>query len=100
GRGAVRLLEDIVTPDRNVDHAFRTTTIVTFDGRVLSGLVRSEDDTAVTMAGPDGKIFQVDVEEIDGRREGSTSLMPSDFYQTLTDQEMADLVEYLIESAR
>ena len=41
-RGLDRLLEDLLDPNRNVDVAFRTTTLRLIDGRVLSGLVRRE----------------------------------------------------------
>src|SRR5262249_4773599 len=42
-RGLDRLLEDVLDPNRNVDVAFRTTTLRMTDGRVLSGLVRSDE---------------------------------------------------------
>ena len=42
-RGVDRLLEDILDPSRNVDQAFRTTQIVTADGRILTGLALREE---------------------------------------------------------
>src|SRR5262249_13264201 len=39
-RGVDRLLEDVLDPNRNVDVAFRTTTLRLTDGRVISGLMR------------------------------------------------------------
>lgn len=54
-RGVARLVEDIVAPNRNVDVAFRTTTIATTDGLVIdrlvsaSGLDNSHSKTSETV---------------------------------------------------
>ncbi|MFG0335418.1 MAG: HEAT repeat domain-containing protein, partial [Maioricimonas sp. JB049] len=45
-RGPRRLLEDILDPNRNVDGAFRTTTILLDSGRVVTGLVVEHHDAA------------------------------------------------------
>ena len=42
-RGLDRLLEDVLDPNRNVDINFRTTTVITDDGVVHSGLSRGVD---------------------------------------------------------
>ena len=42
-RGLDRVMEDILTPSRNVDAAFRATTLTLLDGRVVTGLVVREE---------------------------------------------------------
>src|SRR5690606_16637289 len=42
-RGLERLLEDVLAPNQNVDVAFRVSSFVMADGRVLSGLMRREE---------------------------------------------------------
>jgi len=48
-------LEDIVTPDQNIDAAFRTSSFLLDDGRVLVGLVTSETPTQITLVESSGK---------------------------------------------
>ncbi len=99
GRGAVRLIEDIIQPDRNVDRAFRVTTVLTLDGQVVTGLVRSEDESHLMMVGNDGKPFQVVKDEIEELRLGTKSLMPGNFHETLNSDELASLIRYLEQEA-
>ncbi|XZE55263.1 PVC-type heme-binding CxxCH protein [Planctomycetaceae bacterium SH139] len=99
GRGPVRLIEDILQPDRNVDRAFRVTTVLTLDGQVLTGLVRSEDEFHLMMVGNDGKPFQIVKDEIEELRQGTKSLMPGNFHETLKTDELASLIRYLEQEA-
>ena len=46
-RGLDRLLEDTLDPNRNVDQAFRATTLVLKNGQILSGLVLREEGAIV-----------------------------------------------------
>src|SRR5436190_2629749 len=63
-RGLDRLLEDTLDPNRNVDVAFRTTTLRLADGRVLSGLVRRDEDQLLVLADAQGKEFSIAKNEI------------------------------------
>jgi len=95
-RGLDRLLEDTLDPNRNVDAAFRTTTILTTDGRVLSGLIRREEGDALILADTKGEEFRVPVAEIDERALSPLSLMPEDVATKLTERELHDLLAYLL----
>ena len=95
-RGLDRVAEDLLDPNRNVDVAFRTTTFLTADGRVLSGLVTSETDEAVVCVDQQGKEFVVAVADIDERKASSLSLMPANFHETLAPGEVRNLLAYLL----
>jgi putative heme-binding domain-containing protein len=99
GRGAARLVEDILTPDRNADAAFRTTTLVTVDGTVVNGLVRNENADQIVIVGQDGKPITIAMDDIELRRQGTTSLMPGNFHETLGTEGIAAVIAYLIEAA-
>ena len=94
-RGRGRLLEDILAPDRNVDRAFRTSTILTNDGRVVVGLVGEEVDGQLPLVGTDGKTQQVPADAIESRSENATSLMPGNFGELLPADQLNDLLHYL-----
>ncbi|WP_164103197.1 PVC-type heme-binding CxxCH protein [Candidatus Laterigemmans baculatus] len=99
-RGAQRLLEDILQPDLNVDQAFRTTTVLTIDGAVVTGLVRNVSETETVLTAADGKITTIPNAAIEVQREGTTSLMPGNLHEALTAEELAAVVAYLQQQAR
>ena len=95
-RGLDRVSEDVLDPNRNVDVAFRTTTLLTTDGRVLSGLVTSETADTVVCVDQQGKEFVVPTTEIDERSVSSLSLMPANFHETLSPEDVRGLFAYLL----
>src|SRR5262249_45117592 len=58
-RGAERLLEDLIDPNRNLDPAFRATRIELKNGRDLTGLVLREEGQVLVLADPQGKEVRV-----------------------------------------
>jgi putative heme-binding domain-containing protein len=95
-RGLDRLLEDILDPNRNVDVAFRTTTLRTTDGRILSGLVRRDEGSQIILADPQGKEFSVAKADIDDQQKTPLSLMPANVPEIVPPDEFSDLIAYLL----
>jgi putative heme-binding domain-containing protein len=95
-RGLDRLLEDTLDPNRNVDVAFRTTTLRLSDGRVLSGLVRREEDQQLVLADAQGKEVSISKSDIEEQQKTPLSLMPANVGEIVPADEFADLVAYLL----
>lgn len=95
-RGQQRLLEDMLDPHRNVDVAFRTTTLLLDDGRVVTGLVRREEGATLVLADPLGKEFLVDKTAIEQRKQTPLSLMPENVARDLPASDLAHLVSWLL----
>jgi putative heme-binding domain-containing protein len=95
-RGLDRLLEDVLDPNRNVDVAFRTTTLRTTDGRVLSGLVRREENQQLVLAGADGKEYSIAKSDIEEQQKTPLSLMPANVGEIVPADEFFDLVAFLL----
>jgi putative heme-binding domain-containing protein len=95
-RGLDRLLEDILDPNRNVDRAFRTHTVVLKDGDVISGLPRREEGELLILADSTGKENSVPKKEIQSRRESDTSLMPENFGEIISPENFSDLIAFLL----
>ena len=95
-RGLDRLMEDILAPSRNVDAAFRATTIATTDGRALTGLVVREEGQVTVLADAAGKEVRVPAADIESRRVGTLSPMPANFDTALTEAEFRDLLGFLL----
>ncbi len=95
GRGAERLLEDVLLPDRNVDKSFRTTAYLLNDGTVLVGLLQSQDESQVQIVDNTGKKIAISLDSIESQMVSDRSLMPDGFAQTLDPASLRDLIKYL-----
>ena len=97
-RGHERLAEDILLPNRNVDKAFRMTSILMDDDRVLVGLVRETAEGELQLVGVDGKTQTVPRGEIAQRKDTVRSLMPDNFAELINDEDLSHLLRYLTQS--
>ncbi|MDX1952697.1 MAG: c-type cytochrome [Verrucomicrobiota bacterium] len=95
-RGLERLIEDVLDPNRNVDHAFRSHLVILEDGDVISGLPRREEGELLVLADSTGKEISIQKKLIKERRESDSSLMPENFGDLLNPQELNDLLAFLL----
>ena len=96
-RGAERLLEDILDPNRNVDEAFRTTLVTTHDGRMVSGLKLREDGSDLILADGEGKEVRIAAADIDEVAVSQLSPMASNMLDQIGEQNLPDLLAYLMQ---
>jgi putative heme-binding domain-containing protein len=96
GRGADRIIEDILDPNRNVDVAFRTTLLVMKDGDVQTGLFRREEGAMIVLAQGSGQEVSVPKKDVQERRETGTSLMPDNFSEAIKEGDFNDLLAFLL----
>lgn len=94
------LLIHIIDPSRSVEGNFRIYTVVTDDGKVLSGLLASESKTAIEVIDVEAKRHTVLRENIDELIASTKSLMPEGFEKTHTQQELVDLMEFLTQRGK
>ncbi|MCS7468551.1 FG-GAP-like repeat-containing protein [Stieleria sp. ICT_E10.1] len=95
-RGLDRLIEDVLTPNRNIDAAFRASVVLTEDGQVYSGLIKRTDGTQLVIVDQTGKEINVAVDEIVRQKTVATSPMPANFHETLDEGQTRDLLAYLL----
>ncbi|MBS0206179.1 MAG: c-type cytochrome [Planctomycetes bacterium] len=95
-RGLARLVEDVLDPNRNVDPAFRATTLQMSDGRVLVGLIRRNEGATIVLADNKGKEFTVAKSDIDEQQLSTLSLMPANFGESLPAEEFQQLMGFLL----
>ena len=88
------ILESIVAPSRKIAKGFETAVLALSDGRVVAGIVKSDDGKRLRLQTPKGDFIDVETAEIEGRKTG-TSGMPDDLVKHLTRAEIRDLVEFL-----
>lgn len=95
-RGLDRLLEDILDPNRNVDQAFRQTTLTLKKGQVLSGLLLKEEGEVLVLADSQGKEMRVAKNEVEERSTSPVSPMPGNFAEQVPEGDFNNLLAYLL----
>ena len=95
-RGLDRLIEDILDPNRNVDVAFRSTTVVTRKGKVYTGLLRPAQGSRLVLVDSQGRELSVALSDIARREPSILSPMPANFSETLSPEQFRDLLSYLL----
>ena len=99
-RGLDRILEDVLAPNRNVDVAFRTTTVVTNEGKAYSGLLKELEGNRVSIVDSQAKETILQTETIEERKAATTSPMPSNVGETFTETQLRDLLTFLMQQRK
>ena len=94
-RGVDRLLEDVLDPNRNVDQAFRVTTLALNDGRVVSGLLLRQDGEVLVLADAQGKEVRVPASTVEDRKLSQLSPMPANLAEQIDEADFYHLIAYL-----
>ncbi len=95
-RGAERLCEDILDPNREIDPMFHLRLLTLKDGTVASGLLRREEGAQLVLADATGRETTVAKDKVAEVQELKLSLMPPTFGLSLTPEEFSDLLAYLL----
>ena len=97
--GAIRtgsdLLEALVFPSASFARGFRPYTVVTSEGLVYSGIISRETADSVYLRTAELDELRIPRDSIEAIRESSTSIMPQGLDQTLTQQELRNLLAFL-----
>lgn len=88
------LLENIVAPSVTVSNDFQMQIVTTVDGRVLTGLVESDNDDVLTLLTATERIA-LPKAEIESQSRSKNSMMPTGLLDPLSDQDIRDLMGYL-----
>ena len=90
------LFESILLPDATLAQGYETHLIETGDGRQFVGHVKSDTQEGVLLLDPGGQETRIPQTEIVGQSVLSTSLMPSGLEEAFTEQQILDLVAWLV----
>jgi putative heme-binding domain-containing protein len=95
-RGLDRLLEDILDPSRNVDQAFRMTTLNLKDGQSVSGLLLREEGAVLVLADQQGKEVRVPKAKVEEKLVSPLSPMPANFADQIPEADFYHLLAFLL----
>jgi putative heme-binding domain-containing protein len=91
-------VEAILYPSHRIAQGFASTTILTVDDEVITGLITFEDDSRIELSTSADKKVSVDKKAIQQRNQSAVSLMPSGIDKVLTISELSDLIAFLEQS--
>lgn len=89
------LFAAIVDPNRDVSERYQTTTIVTTDGKVRSGLIVYQSVDGLLLRDAAHNTFRIEADEIETQVKKRVSLMPGGLLRNVSDQDLADLNAWL-----
>ena len=89
------MFESILYPSAGVSHNYETYLVLTGDGDVVTGLLVSETDDAITLRTVDAANKTIARDDIDALKKQDTSLMPAGLQKILSTQELVDVVDYM-----
>jgi putative heme-binding domain-containing protein len=88
------ILENVLDPSAVIGRDFQLNTLVTVDGRVLSGIIRERNEKTLVIQTANEKVV-VSNEDIEELKPSTASMMPEGVFEKLTTDEVRNLVGYL-----
>lgn len=89
------LLESILRPSSGIAFGYEGWELKMKDGSTLSGIMASKTESNVELKLPGGTKMPVKRSDVQSMKQLRQSLMPEDLHQSLSPQELADVLEYL-----
>ncbi len=90
----------IVEPSAEIREGYQSYAVLTSDGRLVSGMIAAQDARAVTIRGADNQTTTIVTEDIEELRALKASLMPEDVLKGLSDDQLRDLLGYVMQGAK
>ena len=94
-KGIDYLVENIIDPDAVIGEDFQARIILTTDGRVITGLVESETQSALTIRTATESVV-IAREDIEERKVSQNSFMPAGLLDKLDERERIELLKYVM----
>ena len=91
---------EIVRSPRVPIQGYRTASLVTVNGDRLEGTIRNEDNFSVQLQTKDGGFHLFKRSDLQSFEYTGGSLMPTNYRQRLSDEELNDLIAYLMTTSR
>lgn len=89
----------ILHRSENQDPHHSAVTVLTRDGKSLSGVIRNEDNFSIQLQTADGGFHSFDKRNLAKVEHEAESLMPQDYAKTLSPEQLDNLVKFLSQSA-
>ena len=89
------LFEAILYPSAAISHNYESYSVVLENGRTTTGVLVSQDAQEIQLRDAEGNLGTFDRSQVETFQRLSVSLMPANLHQSLTTEELVNLVDYL-----
>ncbi|MDG3006812.1 PVC-type heme-binding CxxCH protein [Paludisphaera mucosa] len=89
------LITAVLYPSAKISSGYEPVVLALDDGRVLSGIVKSETPEAVELQDSEAKTIKVEAGRIEERKRGDVSIMPPGLAEGISPADFADLIAFL-----
>jgi putative membrane-bound dehydrogenase-like protein len=86
----------ILHPDAGISFGYEGYIIKMKDGSTNAGIIASRTETDIDLKQPGGSTMKLKTKDVASMKQMDNSMMPSGLENTMSTQELADLVEYLM----
>ncbi|WP_231749432.1 PVC-type heme-binding CxxCH protein [Tautonia plasticadhaerens] len=93
------ILSNVLDPSALIGKDYQAHLVATADGRVLTGIIKAEDQDAITLVTANETVI-VPADEVDERALSDLSMMPDDLWANLSGHEVRSLVAYLASASQ
>jgi putative heme-binding domain-containing protein len=93
--GIEAILRNVLTPNAAMEGGYRNFRVITQDGRVVQGLLVSQDDDAIVIRQPDTADIRIATRDVEQAGFTTVSIMPEGLLEAMTPQEASDLFAHL-----
>jgi putative heme-binding domain-containing protein len=90
------LLEAILAPSASFVRSYEPIVVETIDGLIIAGVLKDETPQELVLALDAQKTVRIAKKDIEERQMGDVSIMPAGLNKQLTQQQLADLVKFLL----
>ena len=98
-----KIVESLTEPSKEIEEKYRTQIIATLGGKLYSGVIVEENDKVLKLSDnplkEDAGVIEIAKDDIDERDESKVSIMPKGLLNTMTKDEILDLLAYIISGA-
>ena len=94
-RTARFIVESILQPNNEIANGYQSILVQMNDGRILDGVLRRETTDSLWLGTSEGDVVALALGDVARRREQEVSLMPDNFAEILTVEQLHDLLAYL-----
>ncbi|WP_336515524.1 PVC-type heme-binding CxxCH protein [Pollutibacter soli] len=89
------LLDAIVNPSKGISFGYEGWEIKTKEGSTIPGIIASKTESDITLKFPGGTTQLIKNSDIASRKQMETSMMTEGLYESMSTQDLADLLGYL-----
>jgi putative heme-binding domain-containing protein len=89
------LISSVLYPSAKISSGYEPVIIATTDGRVITGIVKSDQGGKIELDDVEAKRITINKDEVDERKPSNVSLMPNGLAEGISREDFADLIAYL-----